>query len=186
MGITFWKNQLRYIRKAWSLKTQGLERLQSKHMTDEVDMIQKYAFDLAQRFVGTDEVNGSVDNPQIMAMLKLDNSWPSNDEVPWCSAFANYICWLARLPRSKDLRARSWLAIGKGISLDQAEAGDIVVFKRGSGDQPGPEVLDAPGHVGFYAGRISGFIEVLGGNQGNQVKISRYPESSLLGVRRLT
>ena len=144
------------------------------------------AFDIAERFTGIKEVGGSVDNPQIMAMLKLDNEWPSNDEVPWCSAFANYVCWLLRLPRSKDLRARSWLGIGKGISLDEAKHGDIIVLQRGKGEQPGPEVLDAPGHVGFYAGRFGDFIEVLGGNQSDTVKVSRYPKSRLLGVRRLT
>jgi uncharacterized protein (TIGR02594 family) len=149
-------------------------------------MIQDFAFELAERFVGIQEIGGQVDNPQILAMLKLDNSWPENDEVPWCSAFANYICWLARLPRSKDLRARSWLQIGKGIALDEAVPGDIIVLQRGSGEQPGPEVIDAPGHVGFYAGRTGDLIEVLGGNQSDTVKISRYPVKKLLGVRRLT
>ena len=153
---------------------------------EDSSLIQDHAFDLAQRFVNIKEVGGQVDNPQIMAMLKLDNSWPEHDEVPWCSGFANYICWLARLPRSKNLRARSWLEVGKGITLDEAVPGDIIVLQRGTGEQPGPEVLDAPGHVGFYAGRFSDFIEVLGGNQGDTVKISRYPKSRLLGVRRLT
>lgn len=144
------------------------------------------AFDIAQRFVGTKEVGGAVDNPQITAMLKLDNDWPENDEVPWCSAFVNYVCWLLRLPRSKNLRARSWLTVGKGIYLDDAEPGDIIVLKRGSGEQPGPDVLEAPGHVGFYAGRFGDWIEVLGGNQSDTVKISRYSSTRLLGVRRLT
>ena len=142
-------------------------------------------FDIAQRFVGIKEVGGSVDNPQIMAMLKLDNEWPEADEVPWCSAFANYICWLLRLPRSKSLRARSWLEIGKGIPLDSASPGDIIVLQRGAGEQPGPEVLKAPGHVGFYAGRFGDYIEVLGGNQSDTVKVSRYHKKRLLGVRRL-
>ena len=149
-------------------------------------MIQEHAYDLAQRFTGIKEIGGQVDNPMVLAMLKLDNEWPENDEVPWCSAFTNYICWLARLPRSKDLRARSWLTIGKGIRLEDAVPGDIIVLQRGKGDQPGPEILDAPGHVGFYAGRFDQFIEVLGGNQSDQVKISRYHKSRLLGVRRLT
>lgn len=148
-------------------------------------MIQDHAFDIAERYVGTKEVGGDFDNPAIMAFLKLDMEWPSHDEVPWCSAFANYVCWLCRLPRSKDLRARSWLTIGRGIPLDKAEPGDIIVLQRGSGEQPGPEVIDAPGHVGFYAGIFGEFIEVLGGNQSDQVKISRYPKSRLLGVRRL-
>ena len=144
------------------------------------------AFDIAQRFIGIKEVGGSVDNPQIMAMLKLDNDWPEADEVPWCSAFANYICWLLRLPRSKSLRARSWLTVGSGVPLSEAKVGDIVVLKRGKGDQPGPEVIEAPGHVGFYAGVMGEFIEVLGGNQSDTVKVSRYPKSKLLGIRRLT
>lgn len=143
------------------------------------------AFDLAQRFTGIKEVGGSVDNPQILAMLKLDNDWPEGDEVPWCSAFVNYITWLMRLPRSKNLRARSWLTVGYGISLDDAVRGDIIILKRGKGIQPGPEVIEAPGHVGFYAGRSGDLIEVLGGNQSDTVKVSRYPSKRLLGVRRL-
>jgi uncharacterized protein (TIGR02594 family) len=140
---------------------------------------------MAQRFIGIREVAGSVDNPQIMAMLKLDKSWPSNDEVPWCSAFVNYIAWLARLPRSKDLRARSWLMLGRGIPLEDAEPGDVVVFKRGAGSQPGPDVVDAPGHVGFFAGWEPELIEVLGGNQSDTVKVSRYPSRDRIGIRRL-
>jgi uncharacterized protein (TIGR02594 family) len=146
------------------------------------------AFNIAERFTSIKEVGGSVDNPQIMAMLKLDNDWPSHDEVPWCSGFVNYVCWLLRLPRSKDLRARSWLTVGQGIDFGDADTGDIIVLKRGKGDQPGPDVIDAPGHVGFFAGYDdeNQLIEVLGGNQSDTVKISRYPRSRLLGVRRLT
>jgi uncharacterized protein (TIGR02594 family) len=151
-----------------------------------MNFTKEHAFDLAQRYVGIEEVGGSLDNPAILAMLRLDNKWPEGDEVPWCSAFANHIAWLARLPRSKNLRARSWLTVGKGIQLDDAEPGDIIILKRGTGEQPGPEVLDASGHVGFYAGRFGEFIEVLGGNQSDTVKVSRYPTKRLLGVRRLT
>lgn len=144
------------------------------------------AFDIAQRFIGTTEVAGSLDNPQIMAMLKLDMEWPQNDEVPWCSAFANYVAWLLRLPRSKDLRARSWLRVGRGIQLGEAEVGfDVAVLKRGSGNQPGPTVIDAPGHVGFYAGHSASYIEICGGNQADAVNVKHYKRSRLLGMRRL-
>jgi len=77
------------------------------------------------------------------------------------------------------------VTIGVGVHLDSAKVGDVVVLKRGKGDQPGPEVIEAPGHVGFYAGRFDGFIEVLGGNQSDTVKVSRYPSKSLLAVRRI-
>jgi len=149
------------------------------------------AFDIAQRFIGTDEVGGQVDNPQIMAMLRLDAEWPENDEVPWCSAFVNYVCWLLRLPRSKSLRARSWLLIGRAIKIDEAVAGDIVILKRGGANQPGPEVINAQGHVGFFAGYAADDanlfykVEVLGGNQSNQVKLQTFEGDRILGVRRL-
>lgn len=142
-------------------------------------------FDLAQRLIGTKEVAGVVDNPQIVAMLRLDDDWPESDEVPWCSAFVNWICWFARLPRSKSLRARSWLRVGRRVELDQAKHGDVVVLKRGKGEQPGPDVIKAPGHVGFYAGRFDDFVEVLGGNQKNSVRVSRYPIEDILGIRRV-
>ena len=129
-----------------------------------IKKIEFTAFEMAQRFIGTHEVQGKVANPQILSMLRLDHSWPDDDKVPWCSGFMNYICWLLRLPRSKSLLARSWLNVGRVIEPDareheicgeEPEVGfDIVILKRGSGDQPGPENTTAPGHVGFFAGFI--------------------------------
>lgn len=142
-------------------------------------------FDLAARFLGTRESPGVAANPLILSMLRLDTSWPEQDEVPWCSAFANFVCWLLRLPRSKSLSARSWLMVGTPIRLDQAEPGfDVVVLKRGP-HSPGPEVLQAPGHVGFFAGLAGGVVEVLGGNQGDAVTRAKFPAADVLGVRRL-
>lgn len=148
-------------------------------------------YGLAMRFVGVREVAGSASNPQVLAMLKLSGSgdfdaWPEDDAVPWCSAFVNYIAWLARYPRSKSLRARSWLRVGVPIELGEAEPGfDVVILKRGRGEQPGPDVIKAPGHVGFFAGIDGPNVLVLGGNQSNAVTVAPYPRGSLLGVRRL-
>lgn len=144
------------------------------------------AFELAQRFVGIEEVPGSVANPAILAMLRLDDKWPEDDSVPWCSAFVNYIAWLLRLPRSKSLRARSWLLVGVPILVEHAQRGfDVVVFQRGEGKQPGPSVIEAPGHVGFYAGYEGGRIMVLGGNQGDAVSMRSFSGHDVLGARRL-
>ena len=143
-------------------------------------------FDMAERFVGLKEIPGDESNPGVLAMLKLDNEWPEGDDVPWCSAFANYCAWLLRMPRSKNLRARSWLGVGTPVPLDEAEVGnDVVILKRGGGNQPGPDVLDAPGHVGFFAGLDGSKVLVLGGNQSDQVNVARYPVKNVLGVRRL-
>lgn len=136
-------------------------------------------FDLAQRFVGVAEVPGAGSNAQVLSFLRLDGDWPKDDEVPWCSAFANYIAWLLRLPRSKALNARSWLDVGIPVDIHDAKPGfDVAVFWRGS-------ATAATGHVGFFAGRGIRTVLVLGGNQGDRVSIAPYPEDRLLGIRRL-
>ena len=150
-----------------------------------MNSIEITAYDLAQRFVGIKEIPGHQDNPQILAMLKLDNNWPENDETPWCSAFVNYVAWLLRLPRSKSLMARSWLNVGTPVELNGAKVGfDVVILSRGK-DSPGPDVLNAPGHVGFYAGQHLGNVILLGGNQGDAVTIKPFENTRILGIRRL-
>jgi uncharacterized protein (TIGR02594 family) len=144
------------------------------------------AYTIAERFIGMKEIPGHKDNPAILAMLKLDGDWPEHDEVPWCSAFVNYIAWLLRLPRSKSLRARSWLGVGRPVDLSLAKLGfDVVILQRGSGVQPGPDIVNAPGHVGFYAGVEDMSVILLGGNQSNKVSLAPYPSTRILGVRRL-
>ena len=142
------------------------------------------AYDIAARFVGLRESPGAAFNPALLAMLSLDANWPKDDSVPWCSAFANYVAWLLRLPRSKSLRARSWLLVGQPITLDRAEVGfDVVILNRGGVMDPG--VIDAPGHVGWFAGLEGDQVIVLGGNQGDAVSLARFKVGQVLGVRRL-
>jgi uncharacterized protein (TIGR02594 family) len=142
---------------------------------------------MAERFVGTKEVPGRKHNEMIMAMLHMDVKWPDDDKVPWCSAFVNYIAWLWRLPRSRSLLARSWLNIGIPINLDEAEAGsDIVILRRGGGDQPGPDNMTASGHVGFFSKfEVSVGVWILGGNQSDSVGLQAFKSSRVIGVRRL-
>jgi uncharacterized protein (TIGR02594 family) len=148
------------------------------------------AYDVAQRFLGVEEAPGVASNPHVLAMLRLDNSWPANDDVAWCSAFVSYIAWLLALPRSKSLAARSWLNVGRPVDLREARAAfDVVILSRGKQPQPGPSVTaGAPGHVGFYAGwepASPAQVLVLGGNQSNSVSVEPFPVSRILGIRRL-
>lgn len=145
-------------------------------------------YDLAQRFVGITELKvRGMDHPLIQWALSLCG-FPSDvpDETPWCSAFVNMVAWCLRLPRSKSAAARSWLTVGVPVRLAEAFVGsDVVVLKRGGPNEPGPDVLNARGHVGFYAGREGDYILVLGGNQGDSVSIARFDVTQLLGIRRL-
>jgi len=144
---------------------------------------QTSAYSLAERFIGLSEVEGVASNPAILAMLRLDAKWPEGDDVPWCSAFVNYIAWLLRLPRSKSLRARSWLDVGYPTN-DPQRGFDVVVLAR-AGSTLDASVRDAPGHVGFYAGEKDSRVFVLGGNQSDSVSIASFDMDSLLDIRRL-
>lgn len=141
------------------------------------------AYQIAARYVGVKETAGTMSNPVILGMLRLDNEWPQSDAVPWCSAFASHCAWLLRLPRSKSLAARSWLSVGTPITLTEARVGfDVVVLNRGG--SPDPDVA-GPGHVGFFAGLEGARVVVLGGNQSDAVSLARFQQADVLGVRRL-
>ena len=146
---------------------------------------------VASQFIGIKETAGIKDNPLVVAMLQLNDASVQHDETAWCSAFVNFVAFILDLPRSRSLRARSWLAIGSPANPQDAVVDcDIVIVKRGEGEQSGPEVLDAPGHVGLFAGWVDDThtrVKVLGGNQtaAGTVCIQSYPAAWILGVRRL-
>lgn len=141
---------------------------------------------LAARFIGTKEFAGAVHNPLVVAMLQLTAPGIHDDETPWCSAFLNWIAWLLACPRSNSLAARSWLSVGTPVFGGVARPGfHVVILKRGKGPQPGPEVLAAPGHVGFFDGFEGDDVWLIGGNQGNAVSRARFPRSSILGIREI-
>ncbi len=135
------------------------------------------AFQLASRFIGLKEIPGENHNPMILAMLKLHNEWPQEDEVPWCSAFVNFISFLLNLPGTKSLAAISWETTGRAISIEEAKKGfDIVVLRRGEGWQR---------HVGFYSHHNKENVWLLGGNQNNQVNVAPFSIERISAVRRL-
>lgn len=132
---------------------------------------------------GVVEILGPEHNERIVEYHKTTTLDASTDEVPWCSSFVNWVMHQAMITRTASARARTWL--GWGINLGAWPAyGCVCILQRGSGKQPGPSVLDAPGHVGFYIGPGSGSeILLLGGNQSNSINVNRYPQSRLLGYR---
>ncbi len=119
------------------------------------------------------------DNPRVLAYLasceRGTKPWIAKDETPWCSAFANWVLWQAKIPRTHSLAARSWERWAESCGLC---TGAIVVLKRG--------VLPNQGHVGFCVDFTQTQLELLGGNQGNRVSVQAYPRSRIVAVRRPT
>lgn len=122
---------------------------------------------------GVVEIAGDQDNPRIVEYHSATTLHATDDETPWCSAFANWVMKQAGIKGTGLANARSWLDWGR--KLDAPVPGCVVVLKRGTSP--------TSGHVGFYLEPKGDRIAVLGGNQGNSVKVSNYLVADVLGYR---
>jgi uncharacterized protein (TIGR02594 family) len=130
--------------------------------------------EIAEAEVGVKEIPGTAANPRIVEYAKHTTLKATSDEVPWCSSFVNFCIAEAGMKPTGLANARSWLKWG--VPHTEPRPGCIVVLSRGNNPQSG--------HVGFYASDVgNGLIKVLGGNQGDQVKYSNFPKSSVIGYR---
>lgn len=137
-------------------------------------------YDIAKVEMALDvrEVQGSANNPRIV-MYHATAGGAAADEVAWCSSFVNYCVEQAGIPGTDSKWAMSWHDSGWGRDVTDAPAeGDIVVFRRREGNGQGPI---AGGHVAFLVEDLGDGFRVLGGNQSNRVRISRYPRNGRLG-----
>ena len=125
---------------------------------------------------GIKEIVGEENNPEVVKYFESVGFGSLGDETAWCSAFMNWIALEAGLEISGKLTARSWLAMGD--TIEDPQPGDVVILWRESPSS-------WKGHVGLYINEDDNFIYILGGNQSNQVRISPYKKSRLLGYRRL-
>lgn len=131
----------------------------------------------ARREIGIKERVGHKHNPRILEYHSATRLHADEDEVPWCSSF---VCWVMEgsdIASTRSAAARSWLAWG--TDLAEPRYGCIVVLERKMMANPNAA------HVGFYVGPgdTDGSIQVLGGNQANQVCIRLYERSKVLAYR---
>lgn len=145
------------------------------------ESISEIVYNEAKKENGTWEWAGEDHNPKVLA-LYADAGFPEirNDEVPWCAAFVGATLARLGIQPSGSLLARSYSKWGDPVSsLLQAERGDVVVLPRGKAWQ---------GHVGFLDRFTDTHVYLLGGNQGNQVNVSKYPrgknDENIVAIRR--
>ena len=125
----------------------------------------------AKKLYGTKEIQGPKHNPTIMGWIKkLAFSWLKSDEEPWCGTSMAYAAIEAGVAiRNPEMpRAFWWLNWGAPATVPML--GDVLVFTIS--------------HVGIYVGEDATHYHVLGGNQGNEYGIARFPKSWLKGARR--
>jgi uncharacterized protein (TIGR02594 family) len=108
----------------------------------------------------------------------VDLAGYGTDGDPWCSIFAGAMLRKAGIDiKGVNAMARSFSTAPSFTKIDVPRLGCLAVFWRGS--QSGTE-----GHVGFYVGDAApGRINVLGGNENDQVEIESIPISgSTMGL----
>lgn len=121
--------------------------------------------------LGTSEVVGG-ENPRILDYHSATSLRALEDEVPWCSSFANWCLREAGIKGTNSAAARLFLKWGEEC---EARPGALAVFARGSSAWQG--------HVAFLLQETPTGAWVIGGNQGNKVSVAIYPLSKLLGYR---
>lgn len=124
-------------------------------------------YEVARRELGVKELQGIADNPRIVEYHSATTLRATDDEVPWCSSFVNWVMKKAGYVGTRSAAARSWA--NWGTKIDKPVKGCIVVLTRTGG-----------GHVGFYEGEDASNIMVLGGNQDDAVNIRHYRRTRLL------
>lgn len=136
--------------------------------------------------VGTKEVPGEGNNPDIVkyhAFATVKNEVGAPDSVPWC---ASNICWVLEsigLKSTNSKMARSFEKLGVEIPFKDFLPGDLIVMHRNGIDS-------GSGHVGIGLRVIpspfgnKGYL--LGGNQSDEVNITKYSLSKMTAIRRVS
>lgn len=137
----------------------------------------KKLHDTVKAELGVKEIPGKEANARIIVYNKHTTYRATSDEIAWCSSLANFVVDTSGFKGTNSAAAISWLKWG--IKIDEPIVGCIVVFDRHDDNNP-----DAA-HVAFcdHSDISNGIIRVIGGNQGNMVKVGRYPISKVLGYR---
>jgi uncharacterized protein (TIGR02594 family) len=117
---------------------------------------------IAQMEMGVKEIKGPDANPRVMEYLNSTTIRATDDVTPWCSGFVNWVVIQAGMAGTDSAASASWRKWGQVIT--KPEYGCIMGYTR----------PDGSGHVGFYVGEDESTYSVLGGNQADMVKVSRF------------
>ena len=129
----------------------------------------------AESLMWTKEIPGAKSNPRIIRWAKLIGgsvkSYYDNDDIPWCGLFVGWCMTANKIPINKStaLSALAWNNFG---TKTEPCYGCVMVFKRTGG-----------GHVGFYMSEDNDSYHILGGNQSNQVNVTKVAKNRFYGAR---
>lgn len=126
---------------------------------------------VARHEMGVHEKRGG-ENPRIIEYHNATDLHASEDEVPWCSSFVNWVMQHCDFKGTRSAAAVSWADWGKSVA-DDPPIGAIVVFEWPSGGH----------HVGFAVAFREGSVKVLGGNQSDEVNETWFSDRHVMDYR---
>jgi uncharacterized protein (TIGR02594 family) len=95
----------------------------------------------------------------------------TQDEIAWCSSFVNWVLKEAGIRGTNSAAAKSWLTWGR--ELKEPQVGAITITKKHGADIANGSTSGF--HVAFFHSSGAGTkYSLLGGNQGDSVRISAY------------
>ena len=128
---------------------------------------------IARKEVGTTEIAGSANNPRILEYHATTTLNAQSDEIAWCSSFVNWVLRQADYHGTNSAAAASWVNWGVPGAMEE---GAIVVIKNGRA--AGSSLTASGNHVGFLVEETDTHYIIVGGNQSDQVKESRFRKAS--------
>jgi uncharacterized protein (TIGR02594 family) len=134
-------------------------------------------FQIATKEIGVIEYSASgEDNKRIVEYHHTTTLDAENDEVPWCSSFVNWCIEKAGIKGTDSAAAISWSSWGQ--KDNNPSVGTVVVIRHKNKNNMSSTGSSSGNHVAFFVSEDDDYIELLGGNQSNQVKISRFIKNS--------
>lgn len=121
---------------------------------------------MSEAVAGVEEVKGSESNPRIMEYLDTTTIKATDDITPWCSACLNWVAIQAGYTGTNSAASATWRSWG--AELKKPEYGCVIGFVR----------KDGSGHVGLYMDEDDSTYTILGGNQADKIKKSRFKKST--------
>jgi uncharacterized protein (TIGR02594 family) len=110
-------------------------------------------------------------NKRILEFHKATSLRATEDEVPWCSSFVNWVMVESGRTGTKSAAAKSWLNWGTEVS---PRSGAVTVIKKKVGGADKATGSSSGFHVAFFVSATETHLRLLGGNQSDSVKYSNF------------
>jgi len=124
---------------------------------------------VARREIGTSEILGARHNPRILQYHASSRGHIASDEIAWCSSFINWCLAQVGLVGTQSAAAASWMHWGESC---EPRLGAITVIHNPAAVNT--SLSRSGNHVGFLVDSASTAFILLGGNQSDQVRESKF------------